>query len=106
MTNPTALGARIVCFTDTTICDGPGQHDIQLWTDGHVAYATVAFLEDACPLISRDLTQIEVTCGYVRDDETGETCGHHARFALDDECWTTDLRAVDMLNKHGEVIEA
>lgn len=96
---------RLVVFTDTMICDGPGAHSIILWTDGIDAYAHVHPTLDACPLISRDTTQVEVTCGYLRDDETGETCGHHARFDLSDECWTANPDALRVLADNGTVIE-
>lgn len=96
---------RFVVFTDTMICDGPRAHDIVLWTDGTDAYAQVTETLDDCPLISRDTTQIEVTCGYLADDETGETCGHHARFDLSSECWTADPKAIQILDDNGSVIE-
>lgn len=105
--NETNLGPRLVCFADTGICDGKGEHDIRIWTDGHVAYAIVGETEEEC-LVSRDLNQIEVTCGATREGLNGSGlvhCGGHARFDLTDEAWTADARAVGMLNSYGEALD-
>lgn len=104
----TALpGDRLVAFTDTSICDGKHEHDVRLWTDGIVAYAHVGGSGEQCT-VSRDLTQIEVSCAA----EVGETrlgdpivCTGHARFDLTDECWTTDAEALRMLNSYAERVE-
>lgn len=97
-------GDRIVCFNDTTICDGKGQHDITLWTDGIVAYANSGLTGADCPLVRRDTTQVQVTCAHPTFPDE-EPCGGMAYFSLTDECWTTDAPTVGMLNSYGERID-
>lgn len=100
-------GDRIVCFHDTGICDGKHEHDVRLWTDGLVAYATASIGEECT--VSRDLTQIEVACAaVVGEARNGDPirCTGHARFDLTDECWTTDAQTVGMLNSYGQRIES
>ena len=105
------LGQPLVVYVNTSVCDGPHQHDVTLITDGRTAYT---YGDDAeAGEVTRDGTTLTATCrqagarpvpGY--DDEPDPCDGQVSWDLSQPNTWLAKPDAINSLVGYGHKIDA
>lgn len=99
------LGAPLVTYQETALCDGPAVHEVVLITDGQRAYTYR--LDADNDTADRRVSRTGVTLYAACDIPVGsEDCRGHLTWRLDTDRWGVDADARRLLTAYGQGVES